>query len=138
MIYDLAVEMNKRKIKPELEAFDAGMINYAKYLINKNILKPPYYFNLILGNIACAQADILHAGIMINDLPENSIWALGGIGASQLKINSLAISIGGGVRVGIEDNIWYDKSRTKLAKNIDLLKRIHCLSYANERKIMEP
>lgn len=138
MIYDLAIEMNKRKIKQELEAFDAGMINYAKYLIKKKILKPPYYFNLILGNIACAQADILHAGIMINDLPENSIWALGGIGSNQLKINSLAISIGGGVRVGLEDNIWYDKAKTKLAKNIDLLKRIHSISYSNERKIMEP
>lgn len=138
MIYDLAIEMNKRKIKPELEAFDAGMINYAKYLIKKNILKPPYYFNLILGNIACAQADILHAGIMINDLPEDSVWGLGGIGANQLKINSLAISIGGGVRVGLEDNIWYDKSRTKLAKNIDLLKRIHSIAKVNERKIMEP
>lgn len=138
MIYNLALEMNKRKIKPELEAFDAGMINYAKYLIKKNILKPPYYFNLILGNIACAQADMLHAGIMINDLPENSIWALGGIGTNQLKINSLAISIGGGVRVGLEDNIWYDKSKTKLAKNIDLLNRIHSIAQVNERKIMEP
>ncbi|MDD5021500.1 MAG: 3-keto-5-aminohexanoate cleavage protein [Endomicrobiaceae bacterium] len=138
MIYDLAVEMNKRKIKPELEAFDAGMINYAKYLINKNILKHPYYFNLILGNIACAQADILHAGVMINDLPDNSVWALGAIGINQLKINSLAISMGGGVRVGLEDNIWYDKSRTKLAKNIDLLKRIHSISKVNERTVMEP
>ena len=138
MIYDLALEMNKRKIKPELEAFDAGMINYAKYLIKKNILKPPYYFNLILGNIACAQADILHAGVMINDLPDNSVWSLGSIGVNQLKINSLAISMGGGVRVGLEDNIWYDKSRTKLAKNIDLLKRIHSIAKVNERKIMKP
>ena len=39
MIYDLAIEMNKRKIKPELEAFDAGMINYAKYLIKKKFYK---------------------------------------------------------------------------------------------------
>ena len=44
----------------ELEVFDSGMINYACYLIRKQLLKPPYYFNLILGNIACAQADLLH------------------------------------------------------------------------------
>ena len=138
MIYDLTVEMNKRNIKPELEAFDAGMINYAKYLIKKGVLKPPYYFNLILGNIACAQADILHAGIMINDLPDNSVWAIGGIGSNQLKMNSVAISIGGGVRVGLEDNIWYDKKRTQLAKNIDLLKRIHSIAHANGREIMKP
>lgn len=138
MIHDLARKMQRLGIVPELEAFDAGMINYAKYLIKKGILDPPYYFNLLLGNIACAQADLLHAGIMIRDLPENSIWSLAGIGDQQLIMNSVAIAIGGGVRVGLEDNIWYTASRTKLARNIDLLKRIHILAEANERKIMTP
>jgi uncharacterized protein (DUF849 family) len=136
MIQELAAKMKKLGIIPELEAFDAGMINYAKYLIKKGLLDPPYYFNLLLGNIACAQADILHAGIMIRDLPENSIWSLAGIGEHQLKMNSIAIAIGGGVRVGLEDNIWYDSARTTLASNTDLIKRIHVLAEANSRKIM--
>jgi uncharacterized protein (DUF849 family) len=136
MIHNLALKMKKLGIVPELEAFDAGMINYAKYLIKKGLLTPPYYFNLLLGNIACAQADILHAGIMIRDLPEGSIWSFAGIGDQQLKMNSIAIAIGGGVRVGLEDNIWYDSSRTILASNNDLLKRIHVLASANDRKIM--
>jgi len=136
MIQDLAEKMKKQGIVPELEAFDAGMINFAKYLMKKGLLTPPYYFNLLLGNIACAQADILHAGIMIRDLPENSIWSLAGIGEHQLMMNSVAIAIGGGVRVGLEDNIWYDTSRTKLASNSDLIKRIHVLAGANDREIM--
>jgi uncharacterized protein (DUF849 family) len=136
MIQALALKMKETGIVPELEAFDAGMINYAKYLINKGLLTSPYYFNLLLGNIACAQADILHAGIMIRDLPENSIWSLAGIGDHQLMMNSVAIAIGGGVRVGLEDNIWFDSSRTLLARNIDLIKRIHVLAEANGRKIM--
>jgi 3-keto-5-aminohexanoate cleavage enzyme len=136
MIQALAAKMKKLGIVPEMEAFDAGMINYAKYLISKGLLDPPYYFNLLLGNIACAQADILHAGIMIRDLPDNSIWSLAGIGDQQLKMNSVAIAIGGGVRVGLEDNIWYDAERTTLARNIDLLKRIHVIAGANGRKIM--
>ena len=136
MIQSLAAKMLKLEIVPELEAFDAGMINYAKYLIKRELIKPPYYFNLLLGNIACAQADILYAGLMIRDLPENSIWSLAGIGDDQLKMNSVAIAIGGGVRVGLEDNIWYDKARTKLARNIDLLKRIHIIAEANGRNIM--
>jgi 3-keto-5-aminohexanoate cleavage enzyme len=138
MIHDLARKMQILGIVPELEAFDAGMINYAKYLIKKGLLDPPCYFNMLLGNIACAQADLLHAGIMIRDLPENSIWSFAGIGDQQLIMNSVAIAIGGGVRVGLEDNIWYSPSRTKLARNIDLLKRIHILAEANERKIMRP
>jgi uncharacterized protein (DUF849 family) len=136
MIQDLAAKMKNLGIVPELEAFDTGMINYAKYLIKKELLTPPYYFNLLLGNIACAQADILHAGLMIRDLPENSIWSLAGIGEEQLKMNSIAIAIGGGVRVGLEDNIWYDSLRTILARNIDLIKRIHLIANANGRGIM--
>jgi uncharacterized protein (DUF849 family) len=73
---------------------------------------------------------------MIQDLPENTLWSLAGIGNTQLKMNSMAIAIGGGVRVGLEDNIWYDRSRTKLAANVDLLKRIHTLAKANSREIM--
>lgn len=136
MIQLLAGEMQRRGILAELEAFDAGMINYAKYLEKKGLLQPPHYFNLLLGNIACAQADLLHAGIMVRDLPADSLWSMGGIGEAQLMINSIAIASGGGVRVGLEDNIWYDSSRTRLARNIDLLRRIHVLAEGMERPIM--
>lgn len=138
MIQRLAAEMKSRGILAELEAFDAGMINYAKYLEAKGLLEPPHYFNLLLGNIACAQADLLHTGIMIRDLPCNSIWSLAGIGDYQLMMNSLAIVSGGGVRVGLEDNIWFDKARSRLASNSDLIKRIHRLAEAHERNIMSP
>jgi uncharacterized protein (DUF849 family) len=138
MIQMLANEMKSRGILAELEAFDAGMINYAKYLERKDILEPPHYFNLLLGNIACAQADLLHVGIMIRDLPESSYWSLAGIGNYQLMMNSVAIVSGGGVRVGLEDNIWFDKARTKLATNSDLLHRIHRLAEASGRKVMSP
>jgi 3-keto-5-aminohexanoate cleavage enzyme len=124
MIKRLAQKMLERNIKPELEAFDLGMINYAKYLIRKKLIKPPYYFNLILGNIACAQADMLHLGLMIKELPQDSYWSVGGIGDCQLKMNILSIISGGGIRVGIEDNIWFDAERTKLATNKDLVERI--------------
>ena len=138
MIIALAKEMKSRGISPELEAFDAGMINYAKYLEKKGILKSPHYFNLILGNIACAQADLLHAGVMTADLPNSSFWSLGGIGNAQLTMNSVAIAMGGGVRVGLEDNIWYDPARTRLATNAELIHRVHKMAEANERKVMPP
>lgn len=136
MIKALAQEMKVRGIVPELEAFDAGMINYARYLEGKSLIVPPFYFNLLLGNIACAQADLLHAGIMIRDLPGRSLWSIAGIGDSQLPMNSMAIAIGGGVRVGLEDNIFLDVRRTKLARNIDLLRRIHRIAAVNERPLM--
>jgi uncharacterized protein (DUF849 family) len=138
IIQALAREMQRRGILAELEAFDSGMINYAKYLEKKRLLEPPHYFNLLLGNVACAQADLLHLGVMIRDLPPQSYWSVAGIGDDQLTMNAIGISSGGGARVGLEDNIWYDRQRSKLARNIDLLKRIHLIAEALETTIMAP
>ncbi len=123
-IQRLAKMMLEKGIRPELEVFDLGMINYAKYLTKRGVLTLPCYFNLILGNIACAQADPLHLGLMIRELPEESVWSVGGVGNDQLKMNIMSILSGGGARVGLEDNIWYDTDRTKLATNRELVERV--------------
>jgi 3-keto-5-aminohexanoate cleavage enzyme len=138
MIQALAKEMLDRGILPELEVFDVGMINYALYLEKKGLLAPPHYFNLILGNIACAQADPLHLGVMLRDLPRGTWWSVGGIGNSQLPMNMVSIASGGGVRVGLEDNVWFDVERKRLASNVEYLHRIHALIGLSGRKAMAP
>lgn len=124
MIKSLAKKMQDLAITPELEVFDLGMINYAHYLISKGLITPPYYFNLILGNIACAQATLLSLGLMIKELPAESYWSVGGIGGTQLRMNTIGIADGGGVRVGLEDNIYWDVERTRLASNRELVERV--------------
>jgi uncharacterized protein (DUF849 family) len=136
IIKALAHIMKEKEVAPELEVFDVGMINYARYLQKKKLIAPPYYFNLMFGNVACAQPDPLHVGVMIRDLPDRSYWSIAGIGNYQMMMNSMSIAVGGGVRVGLEDNIWFDRKRTTLARNADLLKRIHTLAEANERMLM--
>ncbi|MCH7505582.1 3-keto-5-aminohexanoate cleavage protein [PVC group bacterium] len=133
MIQDLAQKMLDNGIKPELEVFDLGMINYAHYLIKKQLIKEPYYFNLILGNIACAQANLLSLGLMVKELPGESVWAVGGIGQDQIKMNAMGIIAGGGVRIGLEDNIYFDNERTRLATNIELVQRILVVAQAMGR-----
>ena len=71
---------------------------------------------------------------MINELPEGSIWSVGGVGNYQLKMNTMAIIAGGGVRIGIEDNIWYDDERTRLATNRDLVERMVSIARAMDRE----
>ena len=134
----LITMMQERGIIPELEAFDTGMINYAKYLISKGILQPPHYFNLIFGNIASAQADLLHAGLALQELPAGCQWAFGGIGGAQLPMNVMAIVAGGGIRVGLEDNIYFDDQRSRLATNIELVQRVHDLAMIYGRRVMKP
>jgi 3-keto-5-aminohexanoate cleavage enzyme len=136
MVLGLASIMKAKGIKPELEAFDLGMLNVIKYLAKKDIVEPPYYVNLILGNIASAQADLLPIGVMVHSVPEDSVIALGAVGNDQLKANSLGIAMGYGVRVGLEDNFWFDPQRTQLATNLSLLERIHTLIAANQKQVM--
>jgi uncharacterized protein (DUF849 family) len=138
MIQRLATKMRDNGIKPELEAFDIGMINYAKYLHHKGFIEPPFYFNLILGNIACAQANILNLGLMVNELPERSVWSVGGVGDAQLRMNVNSMINGGGVRVGLEDNIWWTPRRQRLATNMDLLGRIHTIAKALDIETATP
>ena len=123
----LASKMKENNIRPELEAFDIGMINYAKYLWRSGFIDPPFYMNLILGNIACAQANVLNLGLMLNELRDlgDVYWSVGGVGDCQLRMNVESMLNGGGVRVGLEDNIYYDEERTKLASNMELVKRIY-------------
>lgn len=134
MIKALAGKMLENGIRPELEVFDLGMINYAKYLIRKKIINPPYYFNFILGNIACAQADMMSLGLMVRELPSDSIWSVGAVGNAQLAMNSMSIAAGGGVRIGLEDNIWFDLARTRLATNRELVERILLIANAMGRR----
>jgi len=138
MIQDLARKMRDNGIKPELEVFDTGMINYAKYLHKKGLIQPPFYFNLILGNVACAQANLLNLGFLINELPAPSVWSVGAVGDAQLKMNVNGMVNGGGVRVGLEDNIWLTPQRKQLARNADLLKRINDIARALNLAIATP
>ena len=138
MIEDLAKIMKSKGIVPELEVFDVGMVNFGNYLVKKEYIKPPLYYNLLFGNIACAQTNLLHVGVMLNDLPKDALISIAGIGIEQMMMNFLAIAIGKGVRVGLEDNVWYDTERTKLATNGELIERIHVVAKANNREIMTP
>ncbi|NQV03777.1 MAG: 3-keto-5-aminohexanoate cleavage protein, partial [Bacteroidia bacterium] len=108
VIQSMAQMMTERGIMPELEAFEIGMINYADFLIRKEIVKPPFYFNLLLGSLNTCHLNALNIGTMIASLPPRSTWSLAGIGRYQLAANTIGIALGGHVRIGLEDNTIYD------------------------------
>jgi uncharacterized protein (DUF849 family) len=135
MVRHLAERMRERGIKPELEVFDVGMVNYANYLIDKGVLTPPFYFNILLGNLASAQATPAQLAAILSALPPGSIWCLAGIGRQQLTANTLGLLWGDGVRVGLEDNIWFDQKRTALAGNRDLVERVVALAATFDRSV---
>ncbi len=123
-IQELAMIMKEQGIKPELEVFDAGMINVAKYLERHNMIGGKKYFNLLLGSINTAPATIGDLAHLSGALPADSVWAAAGLGGFQLPMNVAGIVAGGHVRVGIEDAVYYDYKQTVSASNAELVSRI--------------
>ena len=121
MIKALAQRMNERGIVPELEVFDFGMLDYARYLIERQILRPPFHFNFLLGSLGTLSATPFHLASLVMALPESSTWAGAGIGRYQFFVNSLAIAMGGHVRVGLEDNLHLDSNKAQPASNPTLV-----------------
>ncbi len=138
MIEKLALKMRANNIMPELEIFDTGMINTAKVLIKKGILKEPFYCNLLLGSIYSVPATLFDLTHLVKSLPSRFHWGVAGIGRFQLNMNLASVLMGGNVRVGLEDNIYYDPARKKLADNETFVKRI--VDFAGEigREISTP
>lgn len=75
---------------------------------------------------------------MVNALPEGTTWSAAGIGKFQFNMNCLAIAMGGHVRVGLEDNLWFDTERTRLATNAGLIDRLVKIARSMEREIATP
>lgn len=138
MIKGLADRMREREIVPELEVFDFGMLDYSKYLIGRGILREPFYFNLLLGSLGTLSATPFHLAMLVNSLPAGSTWAGAGIGGFQFAVNAMAVTMGGYVRIGLEDNLYMDREKRRLATNAGLVERIARLARAADRELATP
>ena len=102
-------------IRPEIEVFDAGMFYNAAYYMKQGVIKAPGYYQFVLGAPGGTAATVENLVYLKSLLPAESVWSAFGIGAGHLPIMFAALSLGGHVRVGMEDNVLYAKGR--LAKS---------------------
>ncbi len=135
-IRQLAQRMQERGIMPELEVFDAGMANFAGVLRHEGLVGDSPYVNVLLGNIASAQADLLQFAAILSALPPGCTVSVAGIGRQQLGANGLGILAADGVRVGLEDNLWQDRARTVHATNVSLVRRVMEQAASFERPLL--
>lgn len=138
VIQKLAAIMLENNIKPEFEIFDSGMLNYALYLDRKMSFPKPLYFNFLLGSVGGMQARIDDLAYLTRGLPEHSYWAASGMGVFQLPVNCAAMISGGGVRTGLEDNIYFDNGKNQLGTNVQMIERIVTLARLLGREIATP
>ncbi len=136
LIEALAKEMQRLEIKPEMEIFDLSMINNAVALGDRSLADRPLHFNFVMGLRGAMPAKIEHLAHLSTGLPAESTWTVSGIGAAQLVMNIHAVLMGGNVRVGLEDNIYYRKG--ELATNERLVQRIARLSKELGREVATP
>jgi uncharacterized protein (DUF849 family) len=136
-IKELSKIMIQRNILPELEIFEPGFINTAKYLFKKSYLKQ-LQFCLLLGSLGSIPANISDLSYLVQSLPIGSNWSATGIGRFQTQINVASILMGGHVRVGIEDSIYYNYPKEELATNKKLVERILRLAKDLNREIATP
>ena len=130
----LIKEMDSHGVMPEIECFDGGMLKYVNHLEQSGALKKPLYINVILGNLFNADADPSSIANIQKNIPEDCICCFGGIGKQQLKANVIGLLEADGVRVGLEDNVYYHNKNK--ATNIELVNRIHRLASEFDLEIM--
>lgn len=138
IIRGLAERMRERGITPELEVFEPGMLAFARHLAATGVIAEPAYVNILLGNLGTSPLSPHVLPAFLADMPDDWTWALAGLGRFQLDANALALTLGGHVRVGIEDNIWFDRAREVPATNAMLVERIVQLARTLERPIATP
>ncbi|MCI8610104.1 MAG: 3-keto-5-aminohexanoate cleavage protein [Firmicutes bacterium] len=109
-------------VKPELEIFDGGMIYTTLYYLKQGILKAPLHYQFIMGAPGGMDGTVNNLAYLRSLLPEGATWSASGLGAAHIPIMLAALAMGGHVRVGLEDNIYYEKG--VLAKsNAQLVER---------------
>lgn len=133
----LGVEMQKCNVKPEIEIFDVGMLNNALYYLKKNVLAEPAHFQICLGapgGMAATADSLLY---MVNHLPEKCTWGTFGIGKGAMEITMVGLALGGNIRVGFEDNVYYHYGR--LAKsNVEFVERVKRLAHEMDKTLATP
>jgi len=105
----LAKSFLEHKIVPEFEIYEAGHIDNLKKLIKEGVLKPPFHCQFVLGVPGALSGELSTLNFLVQNLPAESTWAVAGIGRYELPLSVHSILMGGHVRVGLEDNIFYTK-----------------------------
>lgn len=108
--------MQENGTKPEFEIYDVGMINNIRYFIQKGKLKTPVYLQFVMGifgGIPATQKNLLMLLETANETlgKENFVWSCAAAGRDQFALTTVALTLGGNVRVGLEDNLYIKRGQ---------------------------
>ena len=129
--------MRDHGMKPELEVYDTGMINTAKMLAEEGVFETPLHIQFVMIGRTGFSATPKMLQYCVEELPRDWTWSVCALGRAELPIGAVAMTLGGHVRVGMEDNIFL--SRGELLKtNADLVKRVATIAEALNIEVAKP
>ncbi|MDQ3411647.1 MAG: 3-keto-5-aminohexanoate cleavage protein [Chloroflexota bacterium] len=122
----LSRRMLKHGVRPEIECFEPGHVWNALRLIDDGLLRPPYWFQFVLGVRGGSPPTVKQLVHLVEMLPPGAHWSVCGIGRAQLPLGLAAMAMGGHVRTGLEDNVYYHRGElaTSNAQLVERLVRI--------------
>jgi 3-keto-5-aminohexanoate cleavage enzyme len=132
-----ASEIKKRNIKPELETYHPGCSWVIRDLINQNLIGKPYWVQTVMGYQTSSFPTAQHVLDLVREFPSETSWLCSGIGPFQLSMTTLAILMGGHVRVGLEDNVYYRRGE-KAKSNMQLVERVVRITHELDREVATP
>jgi 3-keto-5-aminohexanoate cleavage enzyme len=136
MMEHFARTMVAQGVPVEIEAFDVGHIYNALALVKQGILSLPLHFDFVMGVPGGIPGSVKNLLLMVESIPEGCTWSVAGVGRAQLPLAAAAIIMGGHVRVGLEDNIYYTKGVP--ASNEMLVARVARLAKELGREVATP
>jgi 3-keto-5-aminohexanoate cleavage enzyme len=132
----IAAALDRYGVTPELEIFDLGHLANAKRLAAEGAIRLPAHVDFVLGVPGALDASVENLVDCVRALPAGCTWSVAGIGRQQLALAAVAITMGGHVRVGLEDNLYY--SRGRLARNEELVARVARVAAELGRPVATP
>jgi len=133
----MAEVMKTHDVKPEIECYDVGMINNAKFLADLGHIEAPPYFQLVMGVLGQIPATVDNLTHMARCIPEGSPWSVCAVGLNEWPMTTMAIIMGGHVRVGLEDNIYLSPG-VPAKSNAELVEKVVRISKELGREIATP
>ena len=137
LVETFARRLRTEGVVAEIEIFDAGMLDEAMRLYAMGLITDPMHFDFVMGVPGGIGADPAHLVHLVRCLPRGSSWSVAGIGRHQLTLGVIALAMGGHVRVGFEDNIYYSKGRLAQS-NAELVARIARIAHELDRPVATP
>jgi 3-keto-5-aminohexanoate cleavage enzyme len=133
----LAELMRANGVMPELEVYEAGHLEAIARLVKQGAVAPPLHVQFVLGVPGGMSGELDNLMHLRRLLPEGAHWGVAGIGRFQLPLAVHALALGGHVRVGFEDNVFYRKGEVAKS-NAQLVERVARVARELDREVATP